>query len=102
MLTSGIGGAGVAVHLVGAAPEQCHRPSRVSPAGVRESDGDLGQTSPQFPVGSGRGLPRGLENLVGVERAAFGEQAAAKRYGLVRGHRQVIGDSGHVVGRGSR
>jgi hypothetical protein len=101
MLTSGRSGAGVATHLVGAAPEQCHRASRVSPAGVREPDGDLGQPPPQLSVGSRRGFPGGLENLVRVKRAAFGEEAAAERYRLVRGHREVIGESGHVD-RGSR
>jgi hypothetical protein len=52
---------------VGAAAEQPSTADGVPASQMGEPDGELGQPLPEVALGVGRGLPRGLEYLVGVE-----------------------------------
>jgi len=49
---------------------------------VRQADGELGQSTPQFALGRGRRLPCVLEDLVRMERMVSVEQALRLTQGL--------------------
>ena len=88
----------VLAHVPGAAAQQGDRAAGVAAAGVGQADRDLREAPPELAVrGRGR-LPGGLEDLVGVERVALGQQPAAELGRLGRGDHQVVGDARHVLG----
>jgi len=85
------GPAGVALYPVCRAPQQLCRPDRIAPTRVGEAHGDLGQTPPQFTLVVGRGLPRALQHLVRLERAARIEELLRLRERVRRPEREVVG-----------
>ncbi len=72
--------------------QQRHGAAGVSPLQVGETDGQLGQPPPQLPLLVRRGLPRGLEHLVGLEREPGVEQALRLAHRLGRRALRVVGD----------
>ena len=86
-----------ACDVAGAPAEQRRRAARVAAPGMGEADRDLGEAAPQFAFRPGNGLPGRLENLMGVERPALGEQPAAELGRLSGRDDQVVGDAGHVL-----
>ena len=83
--------------VAGAPAQQRHRAARVAAPGVREADRDLGEAAPQLAFRPRNGLPGRLEDLVGVERPALGEQPAAELGRLGGRDDQVVGDARHVL-----
>jgi len=82
--------AGVALHPVRRAPQQLCRPDRITPTHVREADGELGETAPQFTLVVGCGLPRALQHFMRLERAAFVEEPLRLRERVRRRQREVV------------
>jgi hypothetical protein len=76
---------------LGAAPEQGHGAAGVPPVRVGQADGDLGEPLPQVALAGPCGLPRRLEDLMGVERAARAQQLAGQPGRVRPGKREVLG-----------
>ena len=73
-----------------AAPQQRHRAPGVAPLQVRQPHRELREPPPQLPLRGLRGLPRGLQHLVGVERHPLVEQPLGLVEALLRAEHQVV------------
>ena len=60
-------GVGIVLHPIGGAHQQLHRTNRVSALHMGEPDGELCEPLPELTLLAGRGLPRALQHLVGLE-----------------------------------
>ncbi len=81
----------VRADALGAPGQQRDGALGVAPVRVRQPDRDLGQPLPQVTLGRRSGLPRGLQDLVGVERASRPQHLVGQPGRLRAGQRQVIG-----------
>ncbi len=79
---------------IGAPPEQRDRAAGIAPVRVREPDGDLGEALPEIAFGGRSGLPRRLEDLVGVKRASSAQQLIREPGRVRAGQGEVVRDHG--------
>ena len=77
---------------IGAPAEQRDRAAGITPVRVRQPDRDLGQALPEIAFGGRSGLPRRLEDLVGVKRAAIAQQLIRRAWPRRAGQGEVVRD----------
>lgn len=88
-----MGGGPVPGDPVPPAAQQGGRAAGVATREMGQPDGELGQALPQGALAGVRGLPRGLEHLVGMERPAGVEQALRLEERLARGEDEIVRDA---------
>jgi hypothetical protein len=62
---------GVGIEPIRGSAQQRHATPVIAPLKVRKADRQLGQTSPELPVGACGRFPHSLEYLVGMERVTI-------------------------------
>jgi hypothetical protein len=77
-----------------AAPQQRHRAAGIAAVGVCQPDRHLSEPLPQVTLAGRPGLPRRLEDLVRVKRAAGAQQLVGQPGRVRPGEAEIVGNRG--------